>query len=575
MLALKGGKHFMTITLRPYQVEARDATLSAWQSGAQSVIGVAATGTGKTEILLSILAAERASGNLSRAVILAHRKELIEQPRDRIAQNWAEQLPVPGVVMGGQNDASAEIICATVQTLSRERRMRDVLAHGAISHLIIDEAHHAAADGYGAVVEALRFANPSLRILGVTATPNRADDAALEIFERQVFKFTIKDAIHTLKSLVPFVAMGVRLPVDISGVRIAQGDYSAGELGSVMNVRNANEVIIETWKEHASDRLTMAFTATVEHAKNLAEAFREAGVAAEWACAETPKDERNAIIERFKAGQTPVLVNVALWTEGLDVPNISCVMMVRPTQSSTVYIQAVGRGLRTYPGKENCLILDFVPTSNKTLLTGNALLEGKPKAQKNAEEKALQQGTILEVIGIDAQGNGIDADPDTVVMQALDLLAVQPMAWTFDGKLATAGGGANLTMVIVAPQTERIARAAELKNAGHWRAEWNADFERVSQYSVYVVNGVVNYLGGAPEWDGAVVVAQEYVEKHGDPTLAQRAKRWRYEASTAGQRGMMHRLNLPYKAGMTKGQCSQAIAHKLAELELKKVGILK
>jgi len=126
-------------------------------------------------------------------------------------------------------------------------------------------------------------------------------------------------------------------------------------------------------------------------------------------------------------------------------------MMVRPTQSSTVYIQAVGRGLRTYPGKENCLILDFVPTSNKTLLTGNALLEGKPKAQKAAEDKALQQGTILEVIGIDAQGNGIDADPDTVVMQALDLLSVQPMAWTFDGKVATAGGGASMTRVIVGP----------------------------------------------------------------------------------------------------------------------------
>ena len=160
--------------------------------------------------------------------------------------------------MGGQNDASAEIVCATVQTLSRERRMRDVLQHGAISHLIIDEAHHSAADGYGAVVEALRFANPSLRILGVTATPNRADDAALEIFDQQVFKYTIKDAIHTYKALVPFVAMGVRLPVDISGVRIQQGDYSAGELGSVMDVRNANEVIIETWKEHAADRLTMA-----------------------------------------------------------------------------------------------------------------------------------------------------------------------------------------------------------------------------------------------------------------------------------------------------------------------------
>ena len=168
----------MTITLRPYQIEARDATLSAWQSGDSSVIGVAATGLGKTEILLSVLAAERASGNLSRAVILAHRKELIEQPRDRIARNWSDQLPVPGVVMGGQNDASAEIVCATVQTLSRERRMRDVLQHGAISHLIIDEAHHAAADGYGAVVDAVSYTHlpaplPACRLWRKTASGER------------------------------------------------------------------------------------------------------------------------------------------------------------------------------------------------------------------------------------------------------------------------------------------------------------------------------------------------------------------------------------------------------------------
>jgi superfamily II DNA or RNA helicase len=527
-----------------------------------------------THLLLSVLAAERDGGQLGRAIILAHRKELIDQPARRIEEFFLGQLPIPGIVMGGRNDAGAEVICATVQTLSRERRLREVLRHGPVTHLIIDEAHHAAASGYVEVIEHLRSVNPHLRILGVTATPNRSDAAALTVFDKQVYKKTIKDAIHNYKVLVPFVAMGIKLPVDISRVKIQQGDYSAGELGSVMDVANANDIIVETWKKHASDRLTMAFTATVAHAKHLAEAFQDHGVRAEWASADTAKEDRDAMLKRFERGETRVIVNCALFTEGLDVPNISCVLMARPTQSNTVYTQAVGRGLRTFPGKENCLILDFVPTSNKSLLTGNALLEGKPLEQRKAEDAAMKQGTILEVIGMDIQGNGIDADPDTVVMQALNLLGSAPLAWTFDGKLATAGGGQNLTLVIVSPQEDRVAKAQQLKAAGQWKPEWDASFERISAYSVYAVNGSVSHIGSVAEWSGAVEVAQDYVEEYGDPMLARKSKSWRGDAATAGQRGMMKRLGVPYKPGMSKGEASQAIAHKMAEIELKKVGIL-
>ena len=564
------------IQLRPYQAEARDNVLAAWNRGVKSVIGTASTGLGKTEIFLSTLAAENKAGNLGRAVILAHRKELIEQPRDRIIRNWSDDLPVPGIVMGQQNDADAKIVCSTVQTLSRRRRCQEVLQHGPITHLILDEAHHAASNSHRAVVSYLLNENPNLRILGVTATPNRSDDEPLDVFDEQVFKYTIKDAIAKYKALVPFMAMGVKLPVDISRVKITAGDYNASQLGSVMDVDNANEIIIETWKKHAADRLTMAFTATVAHAEHLAEAFCKAGVKAEWASANTPQEERAAMIARFKRGETRVLCNVFLWVEGLDVPNISCVIMARPTQSSTVYIQAVGRGLRMFPGKENCLILDFVPNSSRTLLSGNALLEGKPKEQKEREEQAMKKdGTVLEVIGLDAQGNGIDADPDSVIMEALDLFAVQPVAWTFDGRLATAGGGHNLTLAIVAPQDERVIAADSVKAQGQWNPEWDVAYERMKQFSVYVVNGKVEYLGGSDQWDDAVSIAQEFVEEKGDPTLAQRQKKWRTDASTAGQRGMMRRLGIPYKAGMSKGECSQAIAHKLAESELLKLGVIK
>lgn len=563
--------------LREYQQEAVDAVRRAWEEGVNSVIVVLPTGMGKTHTFLATLAEEREAGKMERAIILAHRKELIAQPAERIERFFSGRLPPPGVVMGSQNETESEIICATVQTLARERRMRDVLRHGRITHLVIDEAHHAAASGYQEVVSMLKEANPNLRILGVTATPNRSDDAALTVFQKQVYKKTIKDAISKYKVLVPFVAMGVKLPVNISKVRIQQGDYNAGELGTVLDVDNANDVIVRTWLKHASDRLTMAFTATVAHAKHLAEAFQKEGISAEWASAETPREERDAILERFRRGETRVICNCALFTEGLDVPNISCIVMARPTQSTTVYTQAVGRGLRTYPGKTDCLILDFVPTSDKTLLTGSALLEGKSPEQRKIEERAAKQGTLLDVVGVDIRGNGIDADPDAVIIEALNLLGAAPLAWTFDGKMATAGGGQNLTMAIVAPQDDRIEKANALKAQGRWNPQWDATLARLSQFSVYAVsdaNGRVVYLGSSPEWSGAVEIAQNYVEEHGDPAIARKSRSWRSDAASAGQRALMQRIGLQYRAGMTKGEASQAIAHRLAEIELKKVGAL-
>jgi len=566
----------MTIKLRPYQTEAISAIRGDWSKGHQSVLLVSSTGTGKTEMLLGTLAEERRAGNLGRALFVAHRKELIDQPRERIERHWSDQLPIPGVVMADRNEPEAQFVCATVQTIAKEHRLNAILQAGPITHLIIDEAHHAVAADYMGVIGAVKAHNPTVRILGVTATPQRADDIGLiNVFERVSYRITTKDAISKLKCLTPFVAVGVKLPVDISGVKDVGGDYSEGALGRVMDVDNANQIIVKTWEAQAKTRPTMAFTATVEHARHLAEEFVAAGYRAAWVSGATPKAEREKVIADYKAGALQIITNCAVFTEGFDAPSTSCVIMARPTKSDTVYIQAVGRGLRLYPGKTDCLILDFVPDGGKSLVMGGSILGGKPKDQREAETLAAKEGVILDAFGLDSEGNGLDGDPDQVVMKALDLFAKAPVPWTFDGSLATAAGGQDLTVAITVPQDDRIAKADALKAAGQWRPEWDRRYEALKGFSVYAVNGEVIALGVAETWEDAQTIAQDYIEEHGDPKLSRKRESWRKEAATAAQRGKMRWIGVPYRAGMKKGEAAQAITHRLAQIELEKKGVIK
>lgn len=562
------------ITLRPYQIEANESTRAAWANGVRSQLVVMTMGMGKTEVFLSVLADELAAGLLSRALVIAHRKELIDQPSQRIARHWTHALPKPGIVMAGQNDVDAQIICATIQTLNADGRLDAILAHGPISHVIIDEAHHATAPSYTTVIDQLKAVNPALRVLGVTATPKRTDgDGLRKVFERVAFKATIKDGISKYKALSPFVALGVQLPVDISKVQVVGDDYNAEQLGTVLDANNVLELVFETWQKHAADRPTMIFTASVAQAQHLADYFRSQDVAAAWASGETPKPERAQIISDFLGGKLQVIVNCALWTEGFDAPRTSCVAMVRPTRSDTVYLQAVGRGLRLSEGKTNCLILDFVPLGGRDLIMAGDLL-GKPKAQVKREAKALEEGTISEAFGITADGLGIDGDPDDVIVRALDLFAQAPVQWTFDGQVSTAGIGNNLTVAIVSPQQQRLDRAQQLRESGEWRPDWDELLGKLASYQVFAINGTHIALGCAETWDDALALAGDYIDQRGDPTLARRTSSWRHAPPSDKQAAFARTLGVLHP-GMSRGEAAQAITHALALRTLRKAQVIK
>ena len=345
------------VTLRDYQVQAVRNVRRGWANGQHHLLGVMATGGGKTHVFLQTLIEELEAHPGRRALILAHRIELITQPLERLEQFWPEWGMRAGIVMAETNQCDKQIVVATVQTLASPSgaRVAELLAHGPIDYLVTDEAHHATASTYVALYKRLLEANPHLKHLGVTATPMRADGAGLvEVYDDVAFKYGIAELVKA-RWLVPPRWLAIQTGISLAGVAVRNGDFAAKQLANVYETQNCFDLVVESHQKHADGRQCLAFVETVDGAYRLAETFQRAGVRAEAADGTTRKDEREAILRRFRAAKTQVLCNVGLWTEGLDVPQVSCIHQVRPTKSDGLYMQMVGRGLRPVPGKEDCI----------------------------------------------------------------------------------------------------------------------------------------------------------------------------------------------------------------------------
>lgn len=558
--------------LRPYQVQARDAAITAWQSGKRGVLLALATGCGKTEIFLGTLAQERQNGALGRAIILAHRRELVAQPVERMRRSWP-QLGEPGIVMGEQNECDAPIIVATVQTLQTPGRIEQILRHGPVTHVVTDEAHHAVAKTYRNVYDELRRAYPELRHLGVTATPKRTDKTGLaKVFDSAPFKMSIRDAIKA-RALVPFTALGFELPTSFADVPETDESWSPEVAGGLLSAPNVLEIVVARWNEHAADRQTMVFTASVAAAYKTRDAFRDAGIAADCADGTTSIEERQAVIERFRRGEARVLCNCMLWTEGFDLPSISAVAMLAPTRSDLIYVQRAGRGLRLAPGKADCLILDFAPQNARDMVMAGDIL-GKPRELRKAEQRAREEGVqLIESFGIDADGAMIDdIDPAEIRVRVLDYLASSLYAWTFDGQLATTSADADTILAVTAPNTRRMAAAAEVRARGEWKPAYDQAYRVASGYTAYIIQrGRATMIATTADWDEAKEIAESWADEHASKALAARNRKWRDTPASPKQRALYEHLGLDWEPEMTSGRASQGICHAMAQAALKKV----
>ena len=376
--------------LREYQEKAVVATTDGKPEINRRLI-VAATGAGKTIIMAEIVKRKIAPGR--RALVIAHREELISQAADKISRHVpnvflqiekAERRAYRSIYEGESQREILDrqnrptVVVASVQSLKGARLQS--FPPDFFDLIMIDEAHHVWAESYRNVIRHFGCGNPRVRtpLIGVTATPDRDDGKELgKIFQTEAFRVTLEELILE-GYLVRVKGIVATSQVNLSGVAISGRDYEASELGEAVNTAERNALVVQAWTERARDRKTIIFGASVAHAKRLAELLREVGFAAESVDGKTPRDERRAIFARFASGETQILTNCAVTIEGFDEPSVSCIVLARPTRSRTMVSQCVGRGTRLYENKTDVLVIDVRDLGDEKTATLNDLF-GIPK----------------------------------------------------------------------------------------------------------------------------------------------------------------------------------------------------
>jgi superfamily II DNA or RNA helicase len=412
------------------------------------------TGTGKTVYGFALA---RQLG--FRTCWLAHRDELLRQPLETAARVWPEVSR--GLVKAQANEAERHLVVASVQTLSRPNRLDRLNQAGAFGLVVVDECHHVASQQYRQVLEGLGvFREDGPPCLGLTATLERADGIGLgTVFEEIVFQLGLHEAIDR-GYLSPFRGVQVELPLrpevrelveKMLGKRgkrpTPHGEEDAEDQEEIdqkaaeraLLFAGVAEATARAVHEHALERKTIVFTCTIRQAELTTAELVKLGIRAEHVSGEMPPREREAVLARFKTGETRVVCNAQVLTEGFDEPSVDCVVMAKPTRSRSVYVQCVGRGLRLYPGKRDCLLLDVVFASvlglqtaatleasePTTLFTGGGggSRERDPEVSENEEEKrvlATAAASIGEGVAMDGRQNRVEGPK---------WLAVTPTCW--------------------------------------------------------------------------------------------------------------------------------------------------
>src|SRR5690606_1843502 len=358
-----------TIQMRPYQLEAHKALDDFFsQKGQQRGIVNLPTGCGKT-----ITGLDYGRKRNGRMLWIAHRDELIAQPIQAMQAVWPEAST--GIVKAELNEMDAQCIFASIQTL--HRRLDQLPEFGPDDLVVVDECHHAAARTYMKTLEAVgAFRENGPPVVGLTATVERADKVGLDnAFQEIVYQYQLLQAIRD-GYLVDLKVEQVPLNLDLDQIHTVAGDFNQGELDEALLKAGVSKAVAEAYIEHAKGKKAIVFTVSVDQAKRTAEALQAEGVAAEWISGALPTEERRAILKRLKTGETQVVVNCMVLTEGFDEPTVECVVVARPTKSRSLYIQMIGRGTRKAPGKDHCLILDVTGVSKRHKLVTAPTLFG-------------------------------------------------------------------------------------------------------------------------------------------------------------------------------------------------------
>jgi DNA repair protein RadD len=335
----------MTIILREYQQKAVDSLRDNIRRGIKSQLLCVATGGGKTVIASSIINGAVKKG--SHILFLAHRKSLIEQCAAKLEDFGVLNY---SVIMSGAKRFNPE---ATVHVASIQTLIKREFPHADL--IVIDEAHRAQSKSYRDIL-----ANyPNAAVIGLSATPERTDGKGLDdLFQEMVTVTTVSALIEEGFLIRPTLYTGHFNSESLQGIKKRQNDYAEGELQELMDDPKLVGDIISNWRDKANNKLTVVFACGIAHAEHIAQEFFNAGVPSASITSKTTKSEYEAIMSDWRKGFIRVVVNCMVLTEGFDYPELECCILARPTKSLSLFLQMVGRVVRTAPGKNGAIILD-------------------------------------------------------------------------------------------------------------------------------------------------------------------------------------------------------------------------
>lgn len=486
----------MESELRPYQEECLAAIEADFLAGIHQLLVVAATGTGKTVVFSKLIARMR-KYLPGKVLVFAHREELVDQAVKAI-KFWNPDLKVGKEMAYDKADLQSDVVVSCVASIGREGATR-LQRFAGFDIVVCDEAHHSIAATYlnvFAITGVLAEGSKKL-LVGFTATPKRKnltrkekkeltllDDEQLvslkSVYKKISYSYPIRKAIKD-GWLSPLKGFRLKTDVDLTDVKQTAGDYQDADLERTVNIQDRNWQIVKMWIEHMENRPTVGFCTGIQHAKDLAKEFIDAGVKAEAVWGADP--ERAYKLQRHQNGEIIVLLNAQLLTEGYDDWRVACIILAAPTRNSSKFTQEVGRGTRLQAGignfhrataegyaltKKDCYILDVVDNSSKcslvtlpSLLGLNPMMDlhGADVVQAAEQMEALQEkypgvnlSGLLDLSKVQAYIESIDifAAPFTEEVKELSTLA-----W-----MATSDG----EYVLPIPEKRDLADAAKRNN---------------------------------------------------------------------------------------------------------------
>ncbi|KAI9294322.1 P-loop containing nucleoside triphosphate hydrolase protein, partial [Neoconidiobolus thromboides FSU 785] len=379
-----------SIRLRNYQKECIESTINGLNSGITRQAISLPVGSGKTVVMAHLIPQIPTfiKGG-DKVLVLAHRQELLFQAF-RTIKNFNPKLRID--IERGRHQCdidNTDVILVSVQSLGYNNSKRLTRFHKEkFKCVIIDEAHHSSAITYLRILNHFGLIkneeennldsnkiNNKILLWGCSATLRRHDGVGLsKIFDKIIYH---KDFFEMVKEgwLCDIKATTIKTEIDLSNVGYVLGDYNQTQLATAIDTEERNNLIIHGYRRLASKKSTIIFALNIQHATNLEKKFKFWKIECEVISSQTRLELRQEYIENFRIGKLKVLINCTILTEGLDIPNIDCIIMARPTKSKPLYQQMLGRGMRKHTGKKECLILDFVDVQkDKTLCSIPTLL---------------------------------------------------------------------------------------------------------------------------------------------------------------------------------------------------------